>query len=138
MPLKVGVTGSSRIVTAEQVEALRSLLAALKPSELHHGDCVCADFQAATIATELGIWTVSHPPLKEDKRAFHQSSEILEPKEYLDRDRDIARVCDHLIAMPASFHELVRSGEWATVRYARAYGKAVTIILPDGRIESGN
>ena len=138
MPLKVGVTGSSKIVTAEQVAALRELLSALKPAELHHGDCVQADFVAAVIATEQGIWTVSHPPLDNKKRAYHVSSEILPAREFLDRDRDIARACDHLIAMPASFHEVLRSGTWATIRYARADGKAVTIILPDGRIESGN
>ena len=46
---------------------------------------------------------------------------------YLDRNRDIARACSVLIALPETLVEVQRSGSWATVRYAREYGKEVLL-----------
>jgi hypothetical protein len=38
------------------------------------------------------------------------------------------------VAAPRTPIETLRSGTWATVRYARAYGRPVWIVLPDGSV----
>lgn len=53
-----------------------------------------------------------------------------EPK----RNHDIVDATEWLIATPKKFEE-IRSGTWATVRYAKKVKKPVTIIWPDGSIE---
>jgi len=37
-----------------------------------------------------------------------------------------------LWAIPGEFKEVLRSGTWSTIRYARKKGKKVLIIWPDG------
>ena len=55
------------------------------------------------------------------------------PKPELQRDRDIAVICDVLFACPQGMTELVKgSGTWATIRYAKAEKKRVVIIYPNG------
>lgn len=46
----------------------------------------------------------------------------------------IAETCDRLLAFPNESWEANRSGTWTTVRYARAAGKPVTLVLPDGTV----
>lgn len=52
----------------------------------------------------------------------------------LARNREIVARCDHLLACPAEPDEQIRSGTWATVRYARAAVKPITLLLPDGTV----
>ena len=62
--------------------------------------------------------------------------EVYEPQDPLRRNKIMARLCDQLIACPAEQNgEVLRSGTWATVRYARELCKHITIIRPDGKIE---
>ena len=70
----------------------------------------------------------------EDKRA-HVSHSVLTTKRIkppLDRNRDIVDACDVLIATPKDFVEELRSGTWATVRYARKQRKPLVIVWPNG------
>ena len=41
---------------------------------------------------------------------------------------------DTLVAAPKEDEEVVRSGTWATVRYARKAGRVVLVVRPDGTI----
>lgn len=63
--------------------------------------------------------------------AFNQSDSILPVKAYLDRIKDIVDMSDILIATPESVKEVLRSGTWSTVRYAKRAGKEVIICNPD-------
>lgn len=84
----------------------------------HYGDCVGADKQAFGLATYLGFTTISHPPIDSSKRAFTKPDIELKPKEYLERNKDIVKASDILIACPHGA-EVMRSGTWSTFRYAK-------------------
>ena len=119
--MKLGVTGS-RHGRPQRLEAkFFSFLAVEDVSEFHHGDCAGWDEQCYTIAKHYGIKTVAHPP-DDDKFWAHTKSDIiLPPKPYLDRNKEIVRAVDFLIAAPDG-PEKQRSGTWSTVRYAKRQG----------------
>lgn len=139
--MKLGFTGSSKVITPGQLLTLYGMLAdnALVVSEYHHGDCIEGDakFHEAVVSNHSKV--VIHPPINPNKRAFctGPNVEMREPKDYLVRDDDIASEVDVLYACPDNYKELLRSGIWATVRYARKYGKPIIIIYPDGTIKDG-
>jgi hypothetical protein len=76
-----------------------------------------------------------HPPKDDRYRAYRKSEYIAEPKPYLERNRDIVMRSDVLVAIPKTDKEDLRSGTWATVRYAQYEQQIpVMIIRPDGNI----
>ena len=130
----VGFTGTRHGMSTSQVVAVDDYLSNLAIQELHHGDCVGADHDADRIAAANGLKRIAHPPSDNRLRAYCDAEVVLEPKPYLDRNRDIVDACDHLIATPAETTPQTKGGTWYTVRYARDNGKPVTIIWPDGSI----
>jgi hypothetical protein len=139
MGKKVGFTGTSRGMKPQQkidVEALLRKLFAEGFDEFHHGLCVGADEQAAKIAKEIGFRVVAHPGLIRDpKNMMYRSDwtgsdETRDPKATIERDRDIVRETERMIATPPSREELLRSGTWTTVRYARTKGRPIDLVLP--------
>lgn len=132
----LGFTGTQRGMTKEQQGAFENYVLSCGLHEFHHGDCIGADEQAHKIVRACwhGVRIVGHPPKEDRKRAFCQFDETWMPKPYLERNRDIAGVCDTLIATPGESTEQLRSGTWATVRYARQADKTVVIIQPNGNI----
>lgn len=129
---RAGFTGSRKGMTQHQLDDLIKVLEYDKPFEFHHGDCVGADWEAAEVARSMGIYTVAHPPENGQWRARHDSDEICAPAPYQDRNRAIVNASTFLIAAPAESHEVMRSGTWSTVRYARSIFRLVTILYPDG------
>jgi hypothetical protein len=119
-------------MTPGQSEAVRELLARLKLTELHHGDCVGADAEAHEIARSLGAVVIVHPPIDVSRRAFCSADKLLPPAPYLERNQAIVDSVRILVAAPAQEKEILRSGTWATVRYARRCGVPVTIVPPSG------
>jgi hypothetical protein len=128
--MRVGMTGARAGGTATQLEAFEALLEGLGATELHHGDCVGADAQAHEIAIKLGIPVIVHPPDNSTHRAWSEGGYVLGGKPYLERNRDIVDACDTLIAIPDK-PETLRSGTWATVRYARTVGRSIIILDPE-------
>lgn len=132
--MKVGFTGTQKGLTKAQKLALEALAQALEIGEFHYGDCIGADDEAARIFFNFGWPLVQHPPDNPSKRANLQ--QILRPRvvmherPYLDRNRDIVDQSDILIACPKSRFEEIRSGTWATVRYARKKGRKVVVVWP--------
>ncbi len=134
--MKVGFSGTRRGMTELQWRAFREELRTSFPSEFHHGDCIGADDEAATLVYEhrATCKIVRHPPDNTQNRANNQCHrESREPKPYLERNRAIVDETLHLIAA-VSGPEEVRSGTWSTVRYARKMGRKITIIWPDGKV----
>jgi len=131
--MKIGFTGTQKGMTDKQKEKLRDILSRqIYPNhniEFHHGDCIGADSEAHKIAKEMGFVVHIHPPIKPNKRAFCQGDVEHIKKDYLIRDYDIIDAATILIACPAGKEEL-RSGTWATVRYARKISRPITIIMP--------
>lgn len=133
--MRVGVTGSrSGFSTGAQQTSLYAILSTLRPDQLHHGDCVGVDVAAATYVDD---WckTEAHPPLNDKYRAWHESDVVHDPDEYLIRNRDIVHAVQLLIVVPMTRTEQVRSGTWATYRYAKDNSTPVLIINIDGSVQ---
>lgn len=130
----LGVTGTSRGATIEQMRKIRCFIEDNDVKILHHGDCIGVDVQTAKIAEFMGVKTVCHPPSNPGARARHDSTIILPEKEYLDRNRDIVDAVDYMIVVPFEKEEILRSGTWMTYRYAKKRDVDRTIIFPDGTI----
>lgn len=129
--MKLGGTGTEQGMSNRQRTDFILFITSNEFDEFHHGDCVGADAQMHDIIMKLfpAMKIIIHPPSSEDKRAFcHTAIENRHsPKPYLERNRDIAEACDILIATPLG-NEILRSGTWATVRYARKLGKRVEVL----------
>lgn len=145
--MKIGFTGTQHGMTSRQKAELQFWLRNIADGQsfskdnlqLHHGGCIGADKEAHDIWLALGYeerhphvhW--AHGPGIDEKRAV--LSEINDCQTYdakppLERNRDIVDVCAVLIAAPLQRAEVLRSGTWATVRYARTTGKTVLTIWP--------
>ena len=136
--MKLGVTGTRQGMThVQQIQFGKYASSLLPLEEFHHGDCVGADEQAASIVSKLpGDHVVlGHPPTDEKHRAFFKSDGTYDAKAYLQRNRDIVQAVDLLIVCPKDRTRERRSGTWATCRYAEKNGKPVTIIYPDGKVK---
>jgi hypothetical protein len=148
MSKKLGFTGTRSGMTDEQESAFERILNHHRPSEAHHGDCVGADhdFYLLLLAlrtegdSEVMSWSrncklVLHPPDKKYNRAFCGWDECRPPAPYLVRDHEMVDEIDVLLACPKNDQEQLRSGTWATVRYARQQRKHIIIVWPDGTVQ---
>ena len=98
--MKVGITGTREGATEYQLKELRNILAELKGTEFHHGDCRGVDVQAAAIAKELGYKIICHPPILTEEQGYFGGDEIREPAGYMKRDRTIVEETDVLLVCP--------------------------------------
>ncbi len=137
--MKVGFIGTQRGMTNPQAHELIEYLIELHMAndlrEFHHGDCIGADSHFHTIMMKLLKYEAHnliyiHPPENESKRAWCYSKHVFTPKPYIERNHDIVDAVDIVIAAPKERYEVLRSGTWATIRYARTAGKTVHVIDP--------
>ena len=138
--MSVGLTGTKLGMSDAQHEAVLTLLGKLlgEHGELHFGDCEGADIEAARIANWLHYKIICHPPINSKHRGWFQyNTEARERFEYKIRDQHIVDESDVLIAVPHGI-EIVRSGTWTTVRYARTLKRPIYIVKRDGSIETEN
>lgn len=133
----VGFTGTQTGMTDQQMSAFNEMLSMfMVPSGIHfhHGDCVGADAEAHQIARNLGLHIIIHPPEIERLRAFCTGDELRPPAPYIARDHRIVDESSVLLATPATREEVLRSGTWTTIRYARRQGLPIFIVQPNGLI----
>ncbi len=140
--MKLGFTGTRDGMTDEQRLAFIAWAKAAGVKEIHHGCCLGADVDAVDVflsAADLGFTRpliVAHQPAKRamlSEEALWSSDVMKPPLDYLERNRNIVDSCDILLACPKGPEEL-RSGTWATVRYARKRGKRLLIFWPCGSV----
>ena len=132
----IGFTGTRNILPPEQQHGLAAVLESLKRKgfdTIHHGDCVGADAISHNLAGTLGLLRVSHPPAVRTFQAFCQAEENREPLDYIARNHVIVDESEILVVCPKGPEEL-RSGTWATVRYARALGRPILLVWPNGKV----
>lgn len=133
----LGFTGTSkRPPTPVQIAVLDELLDefwARGYRTLVHGEARNADTIANDMARAKGWHTYGRPANISDHRC--EVDDRAEPRRPLDRDWDIAEDSNTLVAMPANEKEEVRSGTWATVRYARKLLAPIVIIKPNGDVD---
>lgn len=140
--LKIGFTGTHRGASAFQLDELVKTLTQLRDThaeqftvELHHGQCIGADEQAAKAAKGLGYRVVAHPGLAKDPKnllyraEFEGNDEVRDAKPFIERDHDIVDESTIMIATPVSREDHVRSGTWTTVRYAKKVGRKEGVTL---------
>lgn len=130
----IGFTGTRDGMTLPQMQGFVSLLLDIQSDQFHQGCCVGSDEEASIAARNQGLWVVGHPPINRKHLSTFQSDEEREPEEYLVRNKAIVNASQVMIATPGGMVEVLRSGTWATIRYARAAKRPVYIIFPDGRI----
>ncbi len=129
--MTIGFTGSRKGVNKSQIEEITKLLKEKKATHLHHGDCVGADTKFHNIGEDLNLSVSIHPPDKAGLRSHCKpigEGALYEERSFIKRNHDIVDACDILIGCPETDLEKVRSGTWATIRYARKIGKEVIIV----------
>ncbi|NJN63546.1 MAG: hypothetical protein HC882_00835 [Acidobacteria bacterium] len=127
----LGFTGTRIGMTSLQQNTLRDALVGVKI--LVHGNCIGADDQANQIAMDLGIVREIYPsniPGRREHRSL-LGALVHAPSPPLVRNKRIVKRCDLLFAAPRG-PETVRSGTWATIRYARKVGKRILVVMPNG------
>lgn len=139
----LGITGTRQGMTALQLCFCTAHLdtifysASFGPCHLIHGDCVGADEQAWAIADGLGWNTTALPSTADPKwHANTPSTHIEQRRPSLERNRLIVDRCHLLLAFPGDGPE--RGGTWYTINYARANGRHLIIIWPDGETSHEN
>ena len=134
--MKIGFTGSQNGCTDVQLESLIEIIEGLtEMNSASHGDCIGADEEFHNVCRSVPrhIKIIGHPPTNSSKRAFCKFDFVFEEKDYITRNHDIVNSVDILLACPKETKEIIRSGTWATIRYARKVGIPVLIIYPDGK-----
>jgi hypothetical protein len=132
----LGFTGTRHGMSALQVEAFAKLVTKLNQEHeievFNHGDCLGADAEAHDwISQHLPRCAVYiYPSRHTYLRAYRSGTFIDLPAAPMDRNRRIVDRCDFMIATPNTRYEILRSGTWATIRYARRVNKTLRILLP--------
>lgn len=146
MSVDIAFTGTQVGWSAKQYDAIQDHVWEISHGNpaffrLHHGDCIGADANIHEICFEMGWHITVHPPTVADKRAFVNGTKfwdetrctMLEPKPYLDRNHDMVDVGPlELWATPKEQVEVLRSGTWATARYARKKDLRTRFFFRDG------
>lgn len=139
MKKAIGFTGTQAGMNETQFELVWGELVNWRGhgfKEFHHGDCIGADMEAATLANMLGYKIVCHPPDNPGKRGYFWANDVtLEEFPYLVRNQHIVRDTAFVIATPKENKEIDRSGTWATIRQARSRTQA-HVITPNGMLEN--
>lgn len=121
--MKIGFTGTRKSYSGiQKIELLKyfSIFSKSKKIEFHHGCCIGSDEKFHRLMRQIfpNCKIIGHPPLNKSLMAVGLDyDELYEPADYLVRDRQIVDVCQMLIATPEG-EEVLRSGTWATIRYA--------------------
>ncbi len=133
----VGFTGTRHGMTKDQLNSLNDLLIKLDCQEIHLGDCVGSDDQAADLAYGLEAeHIICHPPTDPTHRAFNKHyTMILQPKSHFARNRDIVDNSQVVVGTPDCRPLADRGGTAYTVRYSIKKKKSTYIIWPNGEVE---
>lgn len=128
----LGFTGTRKGMTEKQKATFALLLQRAEASLFIHGDCLGADADAHAIAFPV-VPVKIRPCTLSNQRAYCKGAVKIElARPPLERNIAIVNESAVLLACPSGFEEELRSGTWATLRYAKRSGKPVVIIWPDG------
>jgi len=130
-----GFTGTRAGMNQAQKDLVKVFLEMHKPEAVIHGDCIGADKDFDDICAGLGIMRYCCPCNLTAQRAFTDAIEWQPPKPPLERNHDIVDASNELFACPKEMREVLRSGTWATIRYARRMEKTTYVFYRDGSHE---
>ena len=134
--MNIGFTGTQEGMTMGQSFTLERLLKAVlsheEVTEVHHGDCIGADKEFHDLAVIYGLKDkiVIHPPKNSRARAFCESEQVREPKDYMVRNQNIVDESEIIFATPLNDEaSSPRSGTWATIRRSRDKEFNTTVVI---------
>lgn len=133
----LGFTGRQDGMTERQRATVGRLFRELGLKVLHHGGCIGADTEAHEMALVLRAAIRIHPGTDRKKYGDCPRAVLVYPaRPNLARNLDIVLMGeDGLVAAPRDEVEVLRSGTWATIRYARKMKRVTWIVSPDGGIK---
>lgn len=135
--LKIGFTGTRHGMNDLQLKELKKIIDTMEFEEFHHGVCIGSDKQAhdyvESVKVKRGIKIAGYPGKYKKYTADCKCDIMMKPEPYLERNHNIVNHTDILIATPDT-KERLRSGTWATIRYARNKGVRIYIIHKNGRV----
>jgi hypothetical protein len=106
---------------------------------VHHGMCIGVDAEAHQLILrlrkdeKLKIDIIGHPSDMHTTTAkLTGFTKVCQPKPPLDRNHDVVENSDILLAFPFEKEDVLRSGTWATVRYAKRCRVPILLVFPDG------
>lgn len=102
----------------------------------HHGDAIGADGEFDEIAKDWGFIRHAYPSNLWHQRAFCHTEFKYDPLPPLVRNKKIVLAGQLLLAAPKTPDEQLRSGTWATLRFAVKMGVPILIVQPDGKVRS--
>ncbi len=140
--MRVGFTGTREGMTTIQWETFEYLISMVGATEWHDGDCIGADTQAHGVIrrqllpqVELHGWPCNLTKYRAHNE-YDVTHDVMPP---LVRNREIVQHVELMFAAPKEFEEVkIGSGTWATIRYAKAQGRKLIVIFPDGTEERFN
>ncbi len=135
-----GFTATRKGMRFPQMRFLIAFFQCRTVDEFHHGDCLGGDAEAHFLAHYNRVHKIIiHPPDNPIFRAFcnklfpSEFTEVRPTFGYIIRNTHIVNEGrDLLIACPFESNEIIRSGTWTTVRYAKKISRPVLIVCPDG------
>ena len=135
--MKLSFTATQRGLTPKQLHEVERELKNERPSAVIHGGCVGGDDQIDELAVRWGflrvIFPSNHPTKALPREHFERrGGELIwhDPQPPLQRNSKIVDAGDKLVACPAQMRQVLRSGTWATCRYAKKRKKPVLVIWP--------
>lgn len=144
-PWDVGFSGTQDGMTDEQALMFEQAVMVFQPVTFHHGVCEGADEEAHFIVRRIlpNCKIIGHPGVrnngqvwKRSKKAQADLDECLPSKPFLDRNEDIIKAVNFLVATPKEKEPQQRSGTWSTIRRAQ-WNKtwAILLVHRDGTME---
>ena len=134
--INIGFTGNRNGLNQEQKDKILMILDKYVDIIVSHGDCVGSDTEfhnicinyKETYPTKKIIITI-FPPSNSTLRAFNKGDLLMKKKPYLQRNLDIIKNSNILIACPINKNkEELRSGTWSTIRQAKKQNITVHIL----------
>ena len=132
--IEIGFTGTQDGISKERLYDIELIVREYKKMYekvwLHHGACIGADTQVhGRLYTLVDAIVVHEPVIKVKQGVFPDTNDPHVywrlPYDYLVRNRHIVQESQLLIAAPATKKPVLRSGTWATIRYARKLGREI-------------
>ena len=124
----VGISGTRHGANSKQLYEIKTLLMDFKErgaKNFRHGDCMGVDIEAADIARRLGYKIIIHPgPIRMGTNADFTMNSL----PFLDRNKVIVDMSDIMLIVPYTNEEILRSGTWATYRYAKKINVPVRMV----------
>lgn len=133
---RLAFTGTRKGMTARQLRIVEELIEQHQPDLAVHGGCRGADDEFHTLCVRFAIPFIEvFPSNIPSMRAPCVGSKytvvsVAEPQEPLERNWDIVRKADLLIACPETELEVLRSGTWATVRISSRLNIPCLVVAP--------